>query len=240
MTLAHRVALLGLLACSLPAGAAAPCEPVDLAFDKPAAGWAHLPLSRLKRDTAYTVEQEGGRNVLRASAERSASLYVARLAAPMPAPATLSWSWKTDALVPGADNGDSKREDAPLRVLAAFGGDPKTLPEDEQRRMTRAERLSGRSPPFATLMYIWGDKVAAGSITPSAHTGQLKMLAVAAGADGLGRWHTVQRDVAADYRRAFGAEPGPLLGVAVMTDTDNTDTKAVGLYADIRLGCAGN
>jgi hypothetical protein len=65
------------------------------------------------------------------------------------------------------------------------------------------------------------------------------MLEVASGADGLGRWQTVRRNIADDYRRAYGAEPGTLLGVAVMTDTDNTGAKAVGQYADIRFECAG-
>jgi len=62
---------------------------------------------------------------------------------------------------------------------------------------------------------------------------------VASGKGGLGTWQSVRRDVAADYRRAYGADPGPVLGVAVMTDTDNTGEKAVGEYADIRFECAG-
>jgi hypothetical protein len=209
-------------------------------IDQPAAAWAHLPLSRLKRDTAHPVGQEGGRSVLRARAHCSASLFVARLAAPMPAPAMLRGAWKTEALVPGADNRDSKRDEAPLRLLAALGGECKTPPDEARRRMTRADRLTGRSPPFATLRCIWGGAVAAGSIAPSVHAGPVKMLAVASGADGPGRWHTVKRDLAADDRRASGAGPGPLLGVAVLTDTDNNDTQSVGLYADIRLDGAGN
>jgi hypothetical protein len=44
--------------------------------------------------------------------------------------------------------------------------------------------------------------------------------------------------VAEDYRKAFGAAPGPMLGVAVMTDTDNTNAKAEGHYGSIRLACA--
>jgi hypothetical protein len=49
----------------------------------------------------------------------------------------------------------------------------------------------------------------------------------------------VQRNLADDYRRAYGAEPGPVVAVAVMTDTDNTGTKAVGEYAGVRIGCVG-
>jgi hypothetical protein len=222
------------------AGAAVPCEPRSLAFDAKDAGWKHLPMSKLKRDTRYALTQDGERRgVLRASADSSASLYVAALKSPMSTPMTLSWEWKTDALVSGADNRDKAREDAPLRVLVAFDGDVSGLPAQEQTRLKRAKTLSGRQPPYATLMYIWTDQVAVGSVIPSAHTSQVKMLAVASGAAGLGKWQTVQRNVADDYRLAFGAAPGAVLGIAVMTDTDNTGTKAVGDYSGIRIACPG-
>jgi hypothetical protein len=220
------------------AGAAAPCVPRNLGFDQKEAGWAHQPLSKLKRDTVYTLVADGGRpGVLRASADRSASLYVALLKPANRTPMTLSWEWKTDALVGGADNRVKEREDAPLRVLVAFDGDVTSLPEAERKRFSRAKSLTGKEPPYALMMYIWSDQVPVGSVIPSAHTSQVKMLAVASGTRGLGSWQAVQRNLVDDYRRAFGAEPGPLLGIAVMTDTDNTGTKAVGEYAGIRIGC---
>ena len=49
------------LSAGVPAAfAAAPCEPRDLGFDRAEAGWKHQPMSKLKRDTAYSVD-EGGR-----------------------------------------------------------------------------------------------------------------------------------------------------------------------------------
>jgi len=223
--------------CAGAAGAADSCEALDLDFARKEPGWTHQPLSKLKRDTVYTLVQEEGRAVLRAAADKSASLYAApvKLAG---APAVLSWRWKTNALVPGADNRDRSREDAPLRVILIFDGDKTTLPQEEQRRFRRAKNLAGRDIPFATLMYIWSDGVAPETVIPSAHTSQVKMLVVASGKDGLGSWQAVRRNIADDYRRAYGAAPGPVLGVAVMTDTDNTGGKAVGRYADIRFECA--
>jgi hypothetical protein len=218
----------------------APCEARNLDFGNKAVGWKHQPLSKLKRDTVYTLTKEEGHNVLHAAADDSASLYVARFTNVAVVPAALSWRWKTDALVPDADNRDKKREDAPLRLLVAFDGDHATLSEEEQKRFTRAKKLSGTAPPYAVLMYIWSDLVDVESIIPSAHTSQLKMLVVASGANGLGKWQSVRRNLAEDYRRAYGAEPGPLLGIAVMTDTDNTNGKAVGEYADIQFNCPGN
>jgi hypothetical protein len=243
--------LRGLAACSLlplcaaalaaPPAPAAPCESRNLGFDVAEAGWKHLPMSRKKAHTAYAVEREGSRSVLVARAEASASLYVAPLPKPMQVPATLRWSWKTDAAVPGADNREKRFEDAPLRVIVAFDGDADTLPAGERTQRKLAESLSGRAPPYASLMYIWTDKVAAETLIPSAHTSQLKMLAVGPGpgGGGLGDWQNFERNLAADFKRAYGAAPGPLLGVAVLTDTDNTGAKASGRYADLRLQCAG-
>lgn len=218
---------------------AAACASRDLDFGQKAAGWAHQPLSKLKRDTVYTRIQEDGQTVLRGTADRAASLYVAGLKPPLAPAATLSWRWKTDALVPGADNRRKELEDAPLRVLVAFDGDQSTLPEAEQKRFRRAKNLAGRNLPYAVLMYIWSEQVAVGTVIPSAHTSQVKMLVVASGTGDLGQWQSLRRNIAEDYRRAYGAAPGPLLGVAVMTDTDNTGTTAVGQYADIRIECAG-
>ena len=216
-----------------------PCESRSLAFDDKGAAWSHLPLSRLKRDTVYAVVKEGDRPaVLRATADRSASLYVAPLKPALRTPMVLSWEWKTEALIAGADSRDKSREDAPLRLLVAFDGDVATLPDAERKRFDRAKNLAGRNVPYAVLMYIWTDQVPVGTVIPSAHTSQVKMLAVASGPADLGRWQSLQRDVAEDYRKAYGAEPGPVLAVGVMTDTDNTGAKAVATYADIRISCA--
>jgi len=127
---ALRMLAAGLLACNVSASAA-PCEPRDLGFGQAKSGWKHHALSKLKRDTIYTLVKEDGRTVLRASADRSASFYVAPFKSQAGTFAILSWRWKTDALVPGADNRKKDLEDAPLRVMVAFDGDFSTLPPAE-------------------------------------------------------------------------------------------------------------
>lgn len=238
----HPLSLAGLGACCLGfaatwPGAAIACEARDFSFEK---GWEHRPLSKLKRSTVYTLIKEEGRTVLRAAADRSASAYVAPLVQPSPLPTGLSWRWKTQALVPGADNRERAREDASLRVILSFDGDSSTLSQKEQSRLRRASNLSGRDIPYATLMYIWSEQVPVETIIPSTHTSQVKMLVVASGTAGLGQWQSVRRNVVADYKRAYGTDPGPILSVSVMTDTDNTGEKAVGEYADIRFDCTPN
>ena len=54
----------------------------------------------------------------------------------------------------------------------------------------------------------------------------------------LGRhsvWKVEERDYAADYQRLFGEPADSLLGVSIMTDSDNTRSVAVAYYDYIEL-----
>jgi hypothetical protein len=87
--------------------------------------------------------------------------------------------------------------------------------------------------PYATLMYIWGNRAPREAIIPNKHTSRVRMIVVESGRDKLGRWQEVTRNVAEDYRRAFGEEPGQISAVGIMTDTDNTGDNAYAYYGDI-------
>lgn len=44
-----------------------------------------------------------------------------------------------------------------------------------------------------------------------------------------------QRDLTADYKRAYGEAPGEVIGIALLTDTDNTKSETRAIYGDIEL-----
>jgi hypothetical protein len=46
------------------------------------------------------------------------------------------------------------------------------------------------------------------------------------------------RNIADDYRKAFGEEPPPIAGFAIMTDTDDTGDSVTSWYGDIALARA--
>jgi Protein of unknown function (DUF3047) len=51
----------------------------------------------------------------------------------------------------------------------------------------------------------------------------------------LGEWRKHERDLAADYKLAYGEAPGNVIGIALLTDTDNTKSETRALYGDIEL-----
>lgn len=48
-------------------------------------------------------------------------------------------------------------------------------------------------------------------------------------------WHEEQRDVMADYEEFFGESPREISGVAIMMDTDNTDSRAEADFSELFL-----
>ena len=71
------------------------------------------------------------------------------------------------------------------------------------------------------------------------YTRRVRMLVVASGADGVGRWQSLSRNLHDDFRHAFQEEPGLLTGIGVLTDTDNTGGSVEAWYGDIRLRAGG-
>jgi hypothetical protein len=61
------------------------------------------------------------------------------------------------------------------------------------------------------------------------------MIVVESGGARLGGWLHYRRNIVEDYRRAFGEDPGDIVAVGVLTDSDNTQQWARALYGDITL-----
>lgn len=55
------------------------------------------------------------------------------------------------------------------------------------------------------------------------------------GSKNLNQWLDYERDIRADYEKAFGEAPGALLSMGIMTDTDNTRSNVQAWYGQLRL-----
>ncbi|MDR3379300.1 DUF3047 domain-containing protein [Cupriavidus basilensis] len=196
-------------------------------------GWQPWTVNRNKIPTRYTLTEVDQRMVLHAEADSSASgLYVPLVGRE---PGMLNWTWKTRDVIRSADNSLAPREDSPLRIFVAFDGDKGSLSLKDQLMYEMARLTTGREMPYATLMYIWGGRKPEGSVVSNPHTERVRMIVVDSGTRHTGEWRCHRRDLRADYRKAFGADPGKVVAIGLMTDTDNTRSRAESWYGDIAL-----
>ncbi len=237
-------ALLAGACASLPAPSpppAARASPDPAPFSKAAAldalppGWAPFRLTRFKKPTEYRLVPLEGTVALRAVADASASgLRFDTVADPREFP-WLTWRWKVPALNGRADNTLSHVEDSPARVVVIFEGGRERLPEAEQINYDLAKAMGGNELPYATIMYIWENRLPEGAIITHHFSTRIKMIVAGSGHENLGEWHEERVNLLEDYRRAFGEEPPRVRAVGVMSDSDNTGERTVAYYGDIRF-----
>ena len=96
-----------------------------------------------------------------------------------------------------------------------------------------AQLLTGEAPPYATLMYVWDTHAAPGSMIVNPRSDRIRKIVLDSGKKQLGQWRDHQRDLGADFQRAFGEAPGKLVGIAFMTDADNTGATSQAWYGRV-------
>jgi hypothetical protein len=140
-----------------------------------------------------------------------------------------------DALPPNADLRDPQADDAPVRIVLTFGGDRSIFNQRTRRLSELSLLLTGEELPFATLAYVWSADESLETVVNNPRTDRIRKVVVETGEHSLGQWRRYERDVQSDFMRAFGEEPGPLLAVALMTDTDNTSSQLQAWYGPLLL-----
>ena len=223
------------IADQLPAQEELPKFSAETARNGMPNGWNFYRIAPFKKNTVYRLENYQGKTVLSANSKTSASGLAVKLRPRQASNLLLQWEWKALNPILNADNADGYADDAPLRILVAFDGNKSKLPLKEKMTFEMANLISGQEMPYATLMYIWSGKSPVDTIIANAHTSRIKMIVVDSGWDNLGQWHKHQRDLAADYKRAYGEAPGEVIGIALLTDTDNTKSETRAFYGDIEL-----
>jgi len=230
-------------AVALLAGCASPERQPDRAAVDPAGLLGTLPQDCVtrwlpqtlpgKRATRYSAVAEEGGPVVQARADRSASLVRHRLRIEPVALGRLRFSWRVPALIAGADMRDRDVSDSPARLVLAFDGDPQRLGDRDRMLFDLAETLGGERPPYATLMYVWDAHAPLDTVVVSGRSSRVRKIVVESGAAQLDRWRLYERDIAADFVKAYGEAPGALIGVALMTDADNTAGRAQASYGPV-------
>ena len=237
----------------LGAAASALAQPAPLVGADQAlgAGWRVVGLPQQSKPlTRYTAASIDGRPAVRLEATASYGNLVFDLPG-QPAPQRLRWSWRLERPNTAVDLTQKSGDDAAAKVCLSFDLPLDRVPFMERQLLRLARSKTGEALPAATLCWVWGHAEAHEALIANPYSRRLRVIVLrnrgdvsgASGPSGAsvssGRWFDEERDVAADWKRAFGeesAEVPPLLAAIVAADADNTGQSSLAYVAGLRFG----
>ena len=124
----------------------------------------------------------------------------------------LTWEWKVVALPAGGDLRDPRRNDQAGRVMVMFDG------------------MKG-------LLYVWDTTAPVGAETRSDgfEIFRRALIVVRSGPQQLGQWDRQRRNVHADYRRIFDAEPRTIKWIGLESHSNDTHSRTEVLFGTVRF-----
>ena len=201
----------------------------------PVAGWTVLKPAPKAPDTVYTLVAEDGHTVLKADADHSMSGLVHTIHIDLAKTPLLRWRWKITEPVAAGDMNKKSGDDYAARIYVMFDYPREKLSFATRTKLKLGEAIYGQKIPTAALNYVWDNRHPIGTIQPNAYTDRAQMVVVETGSSKAGQWVTETRDLAADFKAAFGEDAPAVVAVALATDTDNTGSHVVSWFGDMEF-----
>lgn len=198
-------------------------------------GWKPLTFPKIPQQTTYQLVKDGDHVVVKATSQASSSGYTKELLIDPREYPIIQWQWKVANILKSGNVAKKDGDDYPARIYVTFQYDSGKVGLFGKAKYEAAKLIYGRYPPLGAINYIWESRAPVGTAVPNPYTEQVHMIVVESGPTKLYTWLTEERNVYEDYKRAFGAEPPMISGIAIMTDTDNTGESAEAYYGDIVL-----
>jgi len=205
-----------LILLEAPALFAQPLFMLNFQNDEPGkfpTGWSSRDKENMGK--VYSVRAEDGHKFLHADAKAISVQIGLEKGWRLEDYPILRWRWRPRLFPEGSNEREKSGNDSVLSLYVVYGGWP--VP--------------------SSLKYIWSDNLPEGKSFDSPHSSKTKVLVVRSGRSLAGKWVTEERNVLADYRRLFGeGEKNPSArGILLLTDSDNTKTRAAGDYDEITV-----
>lgn len=184
----------------------------------------------------FSLVADDGKTVLRVESDNSAG----SLGLPLTTPgsgegALLEWRWKVSRVLDKADMSVKTGDDFAARVYIFFDVSMDSLSFADRTKLRLARMIAGPDVPTAALCYVWDNTHRIGHTQWSPYTNRVRMIVLQSGTSNIEKWLTESRDIAADFRDAFGFDAPAVTAVAVGNDTDNTGEHVTTWYGDVSL-----
>lgn len=185
-----------------------------------------------KQPTTYTYDTMT--ESVCARAEQSASAMVRSFPEGDTLPKKLTWEWRVDSVLKKGNARKKSGDDYAARVYVNFEVED-ALSYWDRIKLNTFETLHGQEIPSRSINFIWANRLDTGTILPSPYVQYTRLVALRNRESPSGSWTKETVDLREYYREIFDEEYRRPHSVSIMTDTDDTRSKASGCYRDLRI-----
>ena len=164
--------------------------------------------------TIYTIGSNEKGNFLKAVADNAASGLGKEVKIDLNKTPFINITWKIEKDLPGIKENTKKGHDFAARVFAV--------------KKTGATPLSNRA-----INYVFSSNNEIGFNSPSPYTKKSIDNVLSTTIDNLNEWVTVKANVKEDFKKFHDVDVNELDGLAIMSDTDNSEMKAIAYFQNI-------
>ena len=197
-------------------------------------GWTVTTLKDVT-PTRFDLVQDSGQVVVKATAENAAASLTRAVRHELGVEPSLSWRWRIDRVVEKSDINSKQGDDFAARLYVFFDFPLDRLSLVERTKLRLARWWYGDHVPAAALCYVWANGEAPGTSAWNAYTSRARMIVLRNADSGVGEWASEKRNLAVDFRNAFGDVAPVMTGVAIAADTDQTGEAVTAWFGDISL-----
>ncbi len=165
-------------------------------------------------NTVYSIGTNKDGNFLKAVADNAASGLGKQIKIDLNKTPYINITWKIEKDLPGIKENTKKGHDFAARVFVV--------------KKTGATPLSNRA-----INYVFSSNNEIGFNSPSPYTKKSIDNVLANTKNSLNVWVTVKANVKEDFKKFHNLDVNELDGLALMSDTDNSEMKAIAYYQNI-------
>jgi len=174
-------------------------------------GWNH---KNFEGQTNYSFVLLDNKRLLKAVSHQSASGLIKKVNVDLTQTPLLQWQWRVQKEPDTQDETIKSGDDYPVRLYVVFSTGP--FPWQKM-----------------SLTYVWSKKQAIGNIWQNAFSKNVRMLSLQKGSEKHNLWINEKRNISHDIQEIFHIKIRFIEAIALMTDSDNSNSSAIAYYGDI-------
>ena len=197
--------------------------------------WDEFSFSGSKNPTEYIVQKDSSATYLKIISQNSASglIYIEDFN-PNEYP-ILTWRWRIDNVINEADGKSKSGDDYAIRVFVMFDDDSVETSIWTSIRNSTIKLLYGTKPPGSSFCFVWTNIEYDEKYFDNPYSETVKIIPMEMGGGRLKEWCHYTVNIVSLFQEIFNRSCPTSAKIALMSDTDNTESNTLAYMDYIRV-----